>query len=49
MGSLLTLETHLMDFSADLYGCELEVRFLAELRKDRRFSTLEGPYSTAPC
>ena len=41
-GSVLTLETHLLDFSADLYGQELEVRFMAELRKDRRFSGLDA-------
>lgn len=41
-GSFLTLETHLMDFSADIYGHELEVRFLAELRKERRFDGLEA-------
>ena len=41
-GTVLTLETHVMDFSADLYGQELEVRFMAELRKDRRFSGLDA-------
>lgn len=41
-GSGLTLETHLMDFSGDIYGRKLEVRFLAELRKDRRFDGLDA-------
>lgn len=41
-GSHLTLETHIMDFSADIYGRQLEVRFLAELRKDRRFNGLDA-------
>lgn len=41
-GSVLTLETHIMDFSGDIYGRELEVRFLARLRQDRRFEGLEA-------
>ena len=41
-GSSLTLETHIMDFSGDIYGRGLEVRFLALLRKDRRFDGLEA-------
>lgn len=41
-GSHLTLETHIMDFSGDIYGRQLEVRFLAELRKDRRFDGLDA-------
>lgn len=41
-GSVLTLETHIMDFSGDIYGRGLEVRFLALLRKDRRFDGLDA-------
>lgn len=41
-GSTLTLETHIMDFSGDIYGRELEVRFLARLRQDRRFDGLDA-------
>ena len=41
-GSSLTLETHIMDFSGDIYGRELEVRFLAKLRQDRRFDGLDA-------
>lgn len=41
-GSALTLETHIMDFSGDIYGRNLEVRFLARLRQDRRFDGLEA-------
>lgn len=41
-GSMLTLETHIMDFSGDIYGRELEVRFLAKLRQDRRFEGLDA-------
>ena len=31
-----------MDFSGDIYGRELEVRFLAKLRQDRRFDGLDA-------
>ena len=41
-GSTLTLETHIMDFPGDIYGRELEVRFLARLRQDRRFDGLDA-------
>ena len=41
-GAALTLETHIMDFSGDIYGRGLEVRFLARLRMDRRFDGLEA-------
>ncbi len=41
-GTILTLETHLMDFSADIYGCELEVSFLSKLRQEQRFDGLEA-------
>jgi riboflavin kinase/FMN adenylyltransferase len=32
-----TLETHLLDFSGDLYGSELEVEFVRRLREEKRF------------
>lgn len=35
------LEVHLLDWSGDLYGATLEVRFLAHLRSERRFRGLE--------
>ncbi len=38
----LTLETNILDFEGDIYGRELEVCFLSELRKDRRFDGLEA-------
>ena len=34
------METHLLDFSGDLYGAPLTVRFLARLRGEATFSTL---------
>ncbi len=32
-----TVETHIFDFSSDLYGCEVSVAFIARLREERRF------------
>jgi riboflavin kinase/FMN adenylyltransferase len=36
------LEVHLFDFQGDLYGAELEVEFVARLRDERRFESLEA-------
>ena len=41
-GTHLTLETHILDFVGDIYGRQLEVRFIAELRKERRFDGLDA-------
>jgi riboflavin kinase / FMN adenylyltransferase len=35
------LETHLFDFDRDLYGREIEVEFVAYLREERRFASVE--------
>ena len=41
-GTHLTLETHILDFHGDIYGRQLEVRFMAELRKEKRFNGLDA-------
>lgn len=40
-GTYTTIETHLLDFSGDLYGSGLTVAFVARLRGDRRFASLQ--------
>ena len=35
------LEVHLLDFSGDLYGCEMEVEFLGFVRGEVRFDSLD--------
>jgi len=37
----LTVEAHLLDFSADLYGARLRLAFVARLRDQRRYATAE--------
>ncbi len=36
------LEAHLFDFNGDLYGAEVEVRFVAFLRDERKFDRIEA-------
>jgi riboflavin kinase / FMN adenylyltransferase len=36
------LEVHVFDFAGDLYGRELEVRFVARLREELRFDNLDA-------
>lgn len=40
-GTERRLETHLFDFSGNLYGCQIEVRLLEKIRDEERFDTLE--------
>jgi len=39
-GRRCLLEVHLLDFSADIYGCHIQVEFLKKLRDEQRFDTL---------
>jgi riboflavin kinase / FMN adenylyltransferase len=36
------VEAYLLDFDGDLYDRELRIAFLARLRGERRFDTVEG-------
>jgi len=40
-GSVLTMETHILDFSADIYGRSLEVRFLEDMRGEKHFPGID--------
>jgi riboflavin kinase/FMN adenylyltransferase len=41
-GTEALLEAHVFDFDADLYGREIEVEFVAKLRDEQRFATLDA-------
>jgi riboflavin kinase/FMN adenylyltransferase len=41
VGPDLRVEAHLLDFSGDLYGQELELTFLDKLREERKFPSLD--------
>lgn len=41
-GKNLTVEAHLLDFSGDLYGQNLELEFLRKLREEKRFDGIDG-------
>jgi riboflavin kinase / FMN adenylyltransferase len=41
-GSEALLEAHVFDFAGDLYGREIEVEFVAKLRDEERFASLEA-------
>jgi riboflavin kinase/FMN adenylyltransferase len=38
----MLLEVHVFDFSSDLYGREIEVEFVAKLRDEENFPTLDA-------
>jgi riboflavin kinase/FMN adenylyltransferase len=37
----LSIELHILDFSGDIYGIELQVELIAFLRDEREFDTIE--------
>ncbi|MDX5437782.1 MAG: riboflavin biosynthesis protein RibF, partial [Pontibacter sp.] len=41
-GKQLTLEVHLLNFSGDLYGKNVTVEFVEQLRKERKFNNVEA-------
>jgi riboflavin kinase/FMN adenylyltransferase len=36
------VEVHLLDFSGDLYGQEMEITFVQKLREEQKFPSLEA-------
>ena len=41
-GEKLTIETHLIDFNADIYGQQLTIAFRKRMRKEATFETLDA-------
>ena len=41
-GSARTIEVHILDFSEDIYGLPLKIRFLRRIRDERKFPSLEA-------
>lgn len=40
-GEKVTVETHILDFNEEIYGCEVIVIFLKKIRNQKKFSNLE--------
>ena len=38
----VTVETNIFDFSEDIYGLDISIKFLAAIRKERRFESLDA-------
>jgi len=41
-GHRLTIETHIFDFSNDIYGQPLSIEFVERLRDEQAFSTVDA-------
>ncbi len=41
-GKAKTMEVHLLDYTADLYGQTLDIQFLAHIRSEQKFESLEA-------
>jgi riboflavin kinase / FMN adenylyltransferase len=48
-GSEALLETHVFDFDGDLYGREIAVEFVAKLREEARFTSLDALTAQMHC
>jgi riboflavin kinase / FMN adenylyltransferase len=48
-GSEALLETHVFDFGGDLYGREIAVEFVAKLREEARFASLDALTAQMHC
>jgi riboflavin kinase/FMN adenylyltransferase len=41
-GNARTIETNIFDFNEDIYGLDLEITFLARIREEVRFESMEA-------
>ena len=41
-GNARTIETNIFDFDEDIYGLDLKVTFVARIREETRFDSLES-------
>ena len=41
-GNALTVETNIFDFNEDIYGLDIVIRFIARIRDERRFDSLDA-------
>ena len=41
-GMVRTIETHILDFSEDIYGLPLTIRFVRRIRDERKFGSLDA-------
>ena len=41
-GKARTIETHILDFSEDIYGLPLQLRFVRRIRDERKFPSLDA-------
>ena len=41
-GNARTIETHILDFDEDIYGLDLKLTFIARIREERRFESLDA-------
>jgi riboflavin kinase/FMN adenylyltransferase len=48
-GTQMLLEAHLFDFDGDLYGQELEVQFVAHLRDELTFASMDAMVRQMGC
>lgn len=39
--SKLSIETHLLEFDEDIYGCKIESQFICRIRAEKKFNSLE--------
>ena len=41
VGNARTIETNIFDFDEDIYGLDIDITFVARIREERRFDSME--------